>query len=488
MAARLSSPYRIGWVDGEINVEFIKDFDEQTKRKAKGKTHLLVVDGHNSHYTKSFLDFARLHRIHVLCYPAHATHIYQGLDVVVFGPLKLYWSEEKKRYEREQRQPVTKENFLAIYGAAHVRALTAETIKAAFRKTGLWPFNREVVTEAMMAPSLETSVRGHLPVAPSTPVRVMTDLLYRARERAKKARIEHTLDSETEDDNAPESPTPQGDNPSPPRRRRLPAVDPFETPVRNAITSLRATSSAFLVSSSPIQSSSDPPPNPTTEISPEKATDVFLLAAEPSTALERELQAALKKAHEKNTSQKRQMIAIQSALVLNGAYVDVVRGQLAAQEKKKGRGNKKGRLVGDGLPRLLTARDFVQRATREEKSEAMKEWKVLDDQRKERNKEIRLEHAIRVTEWEAERDLAKQQHRRPGWKKPSLKGLLFSPLPKPGYTVEMGEKAVVPDSDEEPQEEDGDKDGEGGGEKHTEGSDSDSDSNFSANSDNDSDE
>jgi 5-formyltetrahydrofolate cyclo-ligase len=100
--------------------------------------------------------------------------------------LKLYWSEEKKKYEREQRQPVTKENFLAIYGAAHVRALMAETIKAAFRKTGLWPFNREVVTEAMMAPSLETSVRGHLPVAPSTPVRVMTDLLYRARERAKK--------------------------------------------------------------------------------------------------------------------------------------------------------------------------------------------------------------------------------------------------------------------------------------------------------------
>ncbi|KAJ7120325.1 hypothetical protein C8R44DRAFT_588239, partial [Mycena epipterygia] len=150
-------------------------------------------------------------------------------------------------------------------------------------------------------------------------------------------------------------------------------------------------------------------------------------------------QAALRKAHEKNTSQKRQMIAIQSALVLNGAYVDLVRGQLAAQEKKKDRGNKKGRLVGDGLPRLLTARDFVRRVTefeqdtaqkaealkkrkvtREEKSEALKEWKVLDDQRKERNREIRREHAIRLTEWEAERDLAKQQHRRPGWNKPSI--------------------------------------------------------------------
>jgi hypothetical protein len=109
-------------------------------------------------------------------------------------------------------------------------------------------------------------------------------------------------------------------------------------------------------------------------------------------------------------------------------------------------------------------------------------WKFLDDRRKERNKEIRQEHAIRVTQWEAERDLAKQQHRRPGWKKPSIKGLLFSPLPKLGYAVEMGEKAVVPDSDEEDEEPQA-----GDGEKHAE-SDSDSDSNMSAGSDNDSDE
>ncbi|KAJ7907239.1 hypothetical protein B0H13DRAFT_2503077, partial [Mycena leptocephala] len=104
----------------------------------------------------------------------------------------------------------------------------------------------------------------------------------------------------------------------------------------------------------------NPPVNPTTEISPEKATDVFLLAAEPATALKRKLQSALRKAHEKNTNQKRQMVVLQSVLVLNGAYVDVVRGQLTAQEKKKGRGNKKGHLVGDWLPWLLTVRDFVQ--------------------------------------------------------------------------------------------------------------------------------
>jgi hypothetical protein len=94
------------------------------------------------------------------------------------------------------------------------------------------------------------------------------------------------------------------------------------------------------------------------------------------------------------------------------------------------------------------AEELEQRkATRMEKSDAMKQWKILDDQRKQRNKEIRLEHTVRVVEWEAERDLAKQQHRRPGWKKPSVKGLLFSPLPKPSYTLKPGEKAA--ESDEE---------------------------------------
>jgi hypothetical protein len=156
---------------------------------------------------------------------------------------------------------------------------------------------------------------------------------------------------------------------------------------------------------------------------------------------------------------------MQSALVLNGAYVDLVRGQLAAQEKKKIE-KKKGRLVGDGLPRLLTSREFVRRVTefeknarekeeglkqrkasREEKTAAMKDWKVLDDARKARNKVIKEEYTVRLKAWEAERDLAKLEHRRASWKKPTLKGLLFSPLPKPGYAVEAGEKTVELDSD-----------------------------------------
>jgi hypothetical protein len=259
-------------------------------------------------------------------------------------------------------------------------------------------------------------------------------------------------------------------------RRLLVAVAYLHTlPIHSILQSdmqSRTSSSAFLVSSSPIQSTSEPPRLPPAEIPPDKARNIALLAAEPTTALEHELQAALCTEQEKNKAQKLCMVSMQSAMVLNGAYVDLVQGQLAVQEKKKS-DKRKGRLVGDGLPRLLTSKDFVNRVTefkkdarekeealqeckasRAEKSTALKEWKELEEARKARNKEIRQDYEMQVKEWEAERDVAKEEHRRPRWTKPTLKGLLFSPIPKPGFAVEPGEKAMSPDSDLE-----GDNDG-----------------------------
>jgi len=97
-----------GWTDGEIGAEWIKNFNEQTREKAKGWTCLLLVDGYNSHYTCAFLEYARAAHIHILCYPAHGTHVYQGLDVAVFSVLKLYWMQEKDKWEREKHQKLWK--------------------------------------------------------------------------------------------------------------------------------------------------------------------------------------------------------------------------------------------------------------------------------------------------------------------------------------------------------------------------------------------
>ena len=60
---------------------------------------------------------------------------------------------------------MSKENFLHVYAAAHIRAFTPENIKASFRKTGLVPFNPDIITAEMMAPSLESLSAGVMPLA-----------------------------------------------------------------------------------------------------------------------------------------------------------------------------------------------------------------------------------------------------------------------------------------------------------------------------------
>lgn len=120
-----------------------------------------------------FLNYAREHNIQILCYPSHATHVYQGLDVVIFSPLKRRWSEERQAFEGSKRQRVSKRNFVTIYGRAHRHVLTQDLVRTAFKKTGVWPFNANLVTKQMMAPSLETSSQGHLPLPQPSPVRAI---------------------------------------------------------------------------------------------------------------------------------------------------------------------------------------------------------------------------------------------------------------------------------------------------------------------------
>jgi hypothetical protein len=89
----------------------MKDFKRKTAAKANGEYRLLLVNGHNSHYTRGFLKHARTHQVLVLCYPAHTTHIYQGLDVVVFSVLKKHLSEERDHYERMKGETISKSSL-----------------------------------------------------------------------------------------------------------------------------------------------------------------------------------------------------------------------------------------------------------------------------------------------------------------------------------------------------------------------------------------
>jgi DDE superfamily endonuclease len=83
-----------GYMDAPLGLAWIQRFEDETKEKALAGTHLLLLDGHKSHISLEFVEFAAEHNIEVMSYPSHSTHVLQGLDKCMFRPLSRAWGHE----------------------------------------------------------------------------------------------------------------------------------------------------------------------------------------------------------------------------------------------------------------------------------------------------------------------------------------------------------------------------------------------------------
>ena len=68
---------------------------------------------------------------------------------------------------------VTKNNFTFLFETAYKEAFDRKTVKASFHVTGVYPFNRTVITDSQIKPSMPTSVQGKFPFHQPSPVRVV---------------------------------------------------------------------------------------------------------------------------------------------------------------------------------------------------------------------------------------------------------------------------------------------------------------------------
>lgn len=237
---------------------------------------------------------------------------------------------------------ISKQNFITVYGRAHLRALTPNIIRAAFRKTGVWPFNPSVITQDMMAPSRETSCEGHLPVVPATPVRVIAKLLQDLS----------INDAEpNQDGDAPSSLINNQVPPLPSHTTALSTTPEQSSAINQAIQQLSQTKLAYLVSSEPMPTvpiTSGIQHNTQLLISPMKTGRIDALAIEPKSKNEIILLAALRESEARAEQLKKRTVELQASNVLNEMYCNQLRRQLAYQENKKNEPKGKGKLVGDG--------------------------------------------------------------------------------------------------------------------------------------------
>ena len=103
------------------------------------------MDGHSAHINLAVAEFCRDKRIILYCFPPHASHILQPLDVAVFGPLKKSWNAAVEEFKSKFQLPVTKKNFFQVFDPAWQKCKEKKHVIAGFRAAGLVPFDADNV-------------------------------------------------------------------------------------------------------------------------------------------------------------------------------------------------------------------------------------------------------------------------------------------------------------------------------------------------------
>ena len=94
-------------------------------------------------------------------FPLYLTHLIQLLDVVCFQPFKHYYGKAINNAYRTSAADINKMEFLSLLPGIRKQTFKKGTIKSAFEKTGLYPWNPKKVLS-----QLATSTT---PPPPSTP-------------------------------------------------------------------------------------------------------------------------------------------------------------------------------------------------------------------------------------------------------------------------------------------------------------------------------
>jgi hypothetical protein len=158
-----------GWTNDNIGLLWLKDhFEIETRPDDPNEYRLLILDGHSSHLTLEFLDYAQAHKIEILCFPGHSTHLLQPLDVGIFGPLGTYYSNEVDDWTRTHPyQSINKGDFFPMCQRARKKAFSKKNILSSFAEAGIHPFRRRKVLDLVesVTPQQEdfTGLQTHNP-------------------------------------------------------------------------------------------------------------------------------------------------------------------------------------------------------------------------------------------------------------------------------------------------------------------------------------
>jgi hypothetical protein len=134
-----------GYFTSKAFLSYLEHFARNTNLSSSNPV-LLILDGFLGPLDLASLEYAKSKNIEILCFPSHATHAMQPMDVGVFSPFKSYYRHEYSVWmEKNPNQQLTKETFSSLISDPFYKAFVPKNIVKAFESTGLYPVDQEKI-------------------------------------------------------------------------------------------------------------------------------------------------------------------------------------------------------------------------------------------------------------------------------------------------------------------------------------------------------
>ncbi|KAL8318525.1 hypothetical protein RB597_005688 [Gaeumannomyces tritici] len=141
-----------GWTDDLIALDWLDHFLEHAKPASPDEYRLLLIDNHGSHLTLPFWEKCQAEKIVIFPLPPHTTHKLQPLDVGIFSTFKAAHQRDLARQIEQGAVDYDRAEFFDGLHDMRRRAFKVSTIKSAWLKCGLQPFDPEVVLDNLEDP------------------------------------------------------------------------------------------------------------------------------------------------------------------------------------------------------------------------------------------------------------------------------------------------------------------------------------------------
>lgn len=137
-----------GWISSEVFLKYLQHFVKYASPTNENPV-LLIMDNHDSHISLSAINYAKQNNVILFTFPPHTTHRLQPLDRCIYGPLKKYYNDACRSWLlHNPGKRITIYDIPEILGNVYHVAFSTSNIVSAFRKTGLYPFNRNIFDDS----------------------------------------------------------------------------------------------------------------------------------------------------------------------------------------------------------------------------------------------------------------------------------------------------------------------------------------------------